>query len=577
MSGNFKLRVRFLSLLFFIIATILIVRLFFIQVKEFDFYSTKSDRQYSSYKTKESIALRGNIYFKEKSGNIISAAVIREGFLVAVNPSIINKPEHVCDKIKSVVLSKLNKASCVEKASKKDDPYEVVAQRLSLEESQEIKKLDIEGLSIFSEQWRFYPGDSLASQVLGFFGHKKNQKEGRYGVEQYYEDILRGEKNSLEKGNSFAMLFWELGKDFLGSDAVDGHDLVLTIEPRVQSILESYLDSVMKDWKSESAGGIIMNPNTGSVLAMASKPDFNSNFYNDVEDFSYFRNPLVADTFEMGSVVKPLTMAAAIDAGKVTTQTTYFDNGFVVLNGSRIENYDSKGRGLVDMQKVLNKSLNTGAIFVMQQMGKKSFLDYFRNYGLDEITGIDLPNESEGNLSNLLYMRDIEYATASFGQGIAMTPIEFAVAASALANGGVIMEPHVVDRILVAGEKDNIVKPVTGKQVLKKETSKEISRMLTKVVDEALLNGAEKLEHYSVAAKTGTAQLTKPKEEGGGYYEDQYFHSFFGYAPSFNPEFLIFLYVKKPQGVKYASHTLTDPFMGLTKFLLNYYEVSPDR
>ncbi len=188
------------------------------------------------------------------------------------------------------------------------------------------------------------------------------------------------------------------------------------------------------------------------------------------------------------------------------------------------------------------------------------------NFGLGEKTGIDLPDEIKGNISNLDSPREIEAATASFGQGIAPTPIEFTMAFSALANGGYLVQPYIVET--------SQSQPVIRRQVIKKETSEEITRMLVKVVDEALLGGTVKLDHYSIAAKTGTAQIPNENQKG---YSENYLHTFIGYAPAYDPKFLVFLYLKKPQGVKYASHSLTPAFMDITKFLLNYYEIPPDR
>ncbi|MEK9183877.1 MAG: penicillin-binding transpeptidase domain-containing protein, partial [Patescibacteria group bacterium] len=288
-----------------------------------------------------------------------------------------------------------------------------------------------------------------------------------------------------------------------------------------------------------------------------------------------FVNPAVENVFEMGSIMKPLTLAAAFDAGKIKPGTIYDDKGYVMFGSARISNYDNKARGVVDMQKVLNESLNTGAMFAMEKLGKDEFSEYMVNYGFNEKTGIDLPNEVKSKISNIIKgKRDVEYATASFGQGVAITPIAMVSALASLANGGFIMRPYVVKEIKIKGLKNKKTEPLIKRQVLKKETSEEIGRMLANVVDSALLEGKYKLEHYTVAAKTGTAQVIK---EGGGYYDDQYLHTFFGYAPAFDAKFLTFLFIMKPQGVRYASYSLTIPFMNITKFLLNYYEVPPDR
>lgn len=570
-SGSFRIRIYLTGVFFFVLSGLLVARLFFIQVREHDYYQSRADAIYTSYKSKGSISIRGDIYFKEANGNHLWAATTKEGFLAAVNPKIVDGDSTVCDKASDII--DLDKSFCLERISKKND-YQVIARRISPEEAKKINGLKIKGLDAYPEQWRFYPGETLASQVLGFVGYEGDELTGRCGVEQYYEDILRGEKENFAESNSFATLFVELGKDFLGSGVYNGHDVVLTIEPRVQSFLENMLSGLVEQHKAESAGVVVVDPQTGAVIAMAGKPDFDPNTYGDTENSSYFKNPIVSSIFEMGSVFKPLTMAAAIDAGVVSPSTTYFDHGFLVLNNRRIANYDGKSRGLVDMQEVLSQSLNTGAVFVMQELGKEKFHDYLKNFGLDKKTGIDLPGEVEGHLSNLSSGRDIEYATASYGQGVAVSPLEFTMAISSLANEGDIMRPYVVEKIIVEGGTDSETIPQKERSVLKPETAKEVTRMLVKVVDEALLGGTVKSDHYSIAAKTGTAMLVKKE---GGYYEDQYLHSFFGYAPAFDARFLVFMYLEKPQGVRYASHTLAEPFMKTMNFLLNYYEVSPDR
>jgi cell division protein FtsI/penicillin-binding protein 2 len=208
-------------------------------------------------------------------------------------------------------------------------------------------------------------------------------------------------------------------------------------------------------------------------------------------------------------------------------------------------------------------------------MGKERFRDYFTAFALGSETGIDLPNETYGLVDNLNSPRDIEYATASFGQGIALTPIAAVRALAALGNGGYLVTPHVAEKIIYEDGTEKPIRYPEGEQVISAQTSEEISRMLTTVVDEALRGGTVKLDRYSVAAKTGTAQIARAT--GGGYYDDRYLHSFFGYFPAYEPEFLIFLYTVEPKGVQYASETLTGTFMDLTNFLINYYAVPPDR
>ena len=304
-------------------------------------------------------------------------------------------------------------------------------------------------------------------------------------------------------------------------------------------------------------------------------PTFDANNLSGEEFTSILSNPLVENIYEMGSIIKTLTMAAGLDSGAVTAKTTYYDHGFIDIDEYTISNFDSKGRGRVNMQEVLRQSLNTGAVFVSSEMGNDVFAKYMKSYSIGEETGIDLPNESAGLISNLDSPRNIEYATASFGQGIAMTPIATVRALSVLANGGVLVTPHIAQVIKYRNGLSKKVSFNDGERVIKEASSREITRMLVKVVDEALLGGTVKITNYSIAAKTGTAQIAKVDERG--YYDDRFLHSFFGYFPAYDPEFLIFLYTVEPKQVRYASQTLTHPFIDIVKFLTNYYAIPPDR
>ena len=276
-------------------------------------------------------------------------------------------------------------------------------------------------------------------------------------------------------------------------------------------------------------------------------------------------------------MVKPLIMAGALDAGVVTAETTYNDQGSVVVEKKEIFNFDKKARGSnTSMQEVLGQSLNTGMVFVEQKLGKKKLREYLLAYGIKDKTGIDLPNETSGLVSGILKSpREIEYANAAFGQGIAMTPVGLIRALASLSNGGNLVVPHLVKAIKY---NDGISKEITYTTVptkITKQTSQEITRMLVTVMDKSLKNGHAKIEHFSVAVKTGTAQIAN--NTSGGYYEDRHTHSFFGYFPAYDPKFIVLLYAVNPKGVLYAATTWADPFLNITKFLLNYYKIPPDR
>ncbi|MFT6361248.1 MAG: cell division protein FtsI/penicillin-binding protein 2, partial [Candidatus Paceibacteria bacterium] len=248
--------------------------------------------------------------------------------------------------------------------------------------------------------------------------------------------------------------------------------------------------------------------------------------------------------------------------------------GSVEVGISTIKNFDGKGRGWINTQEILTQSLNTGMVEIASKIPKQTFRDYFKNLGLTTQTNIDLPNEAKSISTNLKSNRDIEFANMSFGQGIAVSPINMVRSLSALANGGKTVQPHVVSKIeYTNGFSKTFDYSEDGTQAITKNTSGKISQMLVNVFD-AYRDGGVKLPDYRIAAKTGTAQIPNPE---GGYYEDRNLHSFFGYFPAYDPEFIVFLYTVHPKGVKYASQTLIEPFRETSKYLINYYNIPPDR
>src|SRR3989338_7688172 len=550
-------------------AALIIARLFFLQVVSGEYNKPQASRQqnFSQILTPR----RGEIYLSDRKGNTLSLASTKEGYLLFINPQKIKEPEAVLAKLNPLV--PLERENFLKRAAKTGDPYEVVAHRLGRATALAIEELEIEGVGIVPEEWRTYPLKSLAAHVVGFLGYKDDELIGRYGLEHYFEDELRGNDGYLDADLSAGGALLELGKN-LFEPPEEGHDLVLTIDPNVQVFFEKKLKSIQEKWNPSRGGGIILDPQTGKILALAAFPSFDPNTYGETQDLATFINPMVENIFEFGSVFKPLTMAAALNERVLTPQTTYFDKGYLILDGYKIENFDRNGRGETTMQKVLEESLNTGATFAAGKLGKENMRKYFTAYGLGEKTGVDLPGEVTGNLSNLYSKRDVEYATASFGQGVSATPLEFARSVAALANGGKIMKPYLVERIVRPGREDVITEPEVVREVITPETSETISKMLVKVVDDALLGGTVKFERFTSAAKTGTAQIPLKNAKG---YSEEYLHSFFGWAPGFDAKFLVFLYIEKPQGIRYASQSLTPTWQEIMQFLLTYYEVPPDR
>lgn len=575
MPKDVRVRLRIIAGIVLLLGALFGWRLYDLQIRRSDEFLEEAKRQYVA--TVPHVYQRGTIYFKEKDGTLTAGATVNEGYLVSINPEALEDKEKVYDAIAGIL--DLGREEFMEKAGKINDPYEEIAWRIPEEKANALKKLRIPGLHVFREAWRYYPGGSLAARVLGFVGWEGDRLTGRYGLESYYNDTLAREEEDLYV-NFFAELFSNMGEAIFERSSVAGGDLVLTIEPSVEAYLEKELAGVMDVWASDEAGGIIMDPKTGDIYAMAVLPSFDLNHYGKVKDAGIFANPLIEDVREMGSIMKPITMAAGLDAGVVTAKTTYNDTGTLTLNGRTISNHDGRGRGkTTTMQRVLNDSLNTGAAFVVSRLGNERFAAYMQEkFRLGEETGVDLPGERQGLTGNLSSTRDIEYATASFGQGIAVTPINMCAALATLANGGMTVTPHLVDEIRY---KSGGVKKVTQtppERVISKEAADEITRMLVEVVDTSLLGGTVKIPEYSIAAKTGTAQVARARELGGGYYEDIYLHTFFGYFPAYDPKFIVFLYTYHPKNnATFASHTLTMPFIRTAKFLLNYYNIPPDR
>jgi cell division protein FtsI/penicillin-binding protein 2 len=571
MKGSAVARVWFLYSLIGLVSILLVSKIFIVQVLNAESYTQHADRQYVAPRVDDFD--RGTIYFSEKNGERVSAATLKTGFTLAINPKALEAADDVYAQLSAIV--DVEYEDFMYRAALTDDPYEVVAKRLEPGQAEAIEELQIDGVILSKEKWRYYPAGTRASHVLGFVGYQGDTLAGRYGLERRYNDILRRDTEELYV-NFFAEVFSNIRPNMTinGSSNRKG-DVVTTIEPTVQKELESELLHLLTQWNAESGGGIIMHPQTGAIEAIAALPTYDPNTYNSENDQLVFSNPLLENVYEMGSIIKPLTVAAGLDSNAVSADSTYTDYGYVELNGEKIQNYDGRARGVVNMQEVLNQSLNTGVVHIMQQMGHDTFREYMEDFNMGNKTRIDLPNETKGLVGNLKSGRDIEYATASFGQGVAVTPINMTQMLAVLGNGGVLVTPHIVKEIDYEFGFSNELTQDVPTRVIREETSEEITRMLVEVTDTALRGGAVKMDGYSIAAKTGTAQIADP--ENGGYYEDKYLHSFFGYFPAYNPEFLVFLYVINPREVRYASETLTNPFMDITKFLINYYEILPDR
>ncbi len=566
-----KDRIDAILLLWLLFVLVVIGRAFYIQVVKHAYYTDLADKQYIS---KVPINFdRGNIYFSRYKGTVVPAAQLRTTYRIAVDPSQVTNAEILYNQLSKVI--PLSKDDFMTKATKENDPYEEVAKDVGEDDVILLKKKNLKGVTYPKDNKRSYPQDEVGAKVIGFVGSDGVHVRGQYGLERYYDDVLTRRSNDTTV-NFFAELFTDINKTIVSNTDKQEGDIVLTIDAEAERILHQTLVETKEQWRSDTIGGIIMDPKTGRIIAMDGLPSYDPNEFTQVKDSNSFINQNVSGVYEMGSIIKPITMASAIDAGVINVEkTTYNDTGFRDLNGYKVRNFDGKPRGPgTTMQTILDKSLNVGIVFLVEQLGAKRFQNYFKKFGIGSESGIDLPTEASGLTKNLDSNVFVDNATAGFGQGIAITPIQTIRALAVLGNGGWLVSPHVVDSIVYQNGDVKKISFDANEQVISATTSEVISRMLVHVVDNALKDGKYKMDHYTIAAKTGTAQMVKP---GGGYYEDRYLHSFFGYFPAYEPRYIIFLFHTYPKGAEYASATLTDPFFKLVKFLISYYEVPPDR
>lgn len=567
--AKFKRRLLIVVSFFLLIILVFVARLYFLQIINGERYRDKAEFQYTANTTP--IFDRGDIFFTDKNGDKVVAATLDSGFTIAVVPKEVSDPEALYDELSKYIT--LDKDTVLYRAGKQNDPYEELAKRVPTDVGVKIQEADIPGIRVVRDRWRTYPGGSIASQTIGILGYQGHELVGKYGLERYYDSVLSRKDSSLYE-NFFAEVFANLGTVVFNRDTEREGNIVTSIDPSVETYLEERLKKTLEDTGSTMVGGIIMNPKDGSIYAMASYPTFDPNNLENLKDPGVLNNPLVENVYEFGSIIKPLTIAAGIDSGAIKPDSTYYDVGTMIVDGKRVSNFDGRGRGEIPIQQILSQSLNTGSAYVMLQMGRDTFRKYFKNLKLGEETGIDLPGEVHGLVSNLDSPRDVEYVTASFGQGIAMTPIETIRALSSIANQGALTQPHIATEIFHPHGLSKKLGWGLPVQVFKPESAEDVTRMMVTAVDTALLDGTVSVPEMSIAAKTGTAQMASPE---GGYYKDKSLHSFFGFFPAYDPKFSILLFAIDPKSATYSSHTLTHPFMDIVAYLTNYYQVPPDR
>lgn len=593
---TYSSRARIISLLFIVLGLFLIVKLYLVQVVKHEVYTNLADRQY--IKKSNIPDDRGAIYFTTKDGDTVPAATMKSVYTVYINPksfftqvkagkyknvdTVLQDPtaalEDLSQRLAYISTQATSSditpvADVIHIQNKTADTYEELFKNVEEDDVEKFKSLNFNFIGFVKEKKRYYPGGDLASHVIGILGYKENTLAGRYGLEKFYQDNLVRKQSAYT--NFFADLFSGAKKIVSEKEKFEG-DIYTTIEPVVQKELQKVIGKIQNKEQSALTGAIVMDPYTGEILAMAQMPSFDPGQTRKVKDISVYNNDMISSSHEMGSIIKPLTMAVGVDVGKFKADTVYKDEGFIKVRDRTMYNFDKKARGDITMQTALSKSLNTGFVHIAKTVGNDTLTEYFYKFGMGEKTLIDLPDES-APLTQNLKKGDVEHATASFGQGIAMTPVGTIRSLAVLANGGYLVKPHVVKKIKysIGTEKQVEIPKFNEKdRLLKADTVDEVRRMLVYNVDHSLLDGRRKNPRYSIAAKTGTAQIASPN---GGYYDDRNIHTFIGFFPAYKPKCIIFIYTIHPKTSQYASESLANSFLDLSSFLIQYYEIAPDR
>ena len=574
--GNFRLRVLVFVFIFF--SLIISIRLFYLMVIQYDFYEALAAGSHEIYNNLH--PKRGLILIQDsRSGEEYVLAMNYDKFLVYADTRKIKNnetAEMIMEKISEIFsYNDEQKASLLVKLNKREDPYEPIENKVEESVVEIIKEMNLPGINFIRQPFRYYPEGNLASTVVGFLGKDINGNDiGRYGIEGYWQKELAG-SGGFVKGSRTALGNIIPAANMNYKKPINGADLLLTIDRTLEYKACEILKNGLERYKAKSASLIIMDPSTGAIRAMCSFPDFDPNNYGKVENIEAYNNTNIFTAYEPGSIFKPITMAAALNEGVIGVETTFLDTGSrTELCKTPIKNAMSKVYGVQDMNSVLKNSINTGMIFVVEKLGKNNFLDYLNAFGFGLAEGIELDKEVSGNIKTLYENKknkvDCYTATASFGQGITVTPLQMAVAYSTIANGGIMMKPYIVEEIRYADGKIERTRPTEIRKVLDKKTALTVSGMLVNVVDKGHPTGSS-VNGYYIGGKTGTAQIPGP----GGYLKETN-HSFVGIAPIFNPKFVMIVKFEKPQ-MTWADSTALPVFNEISKFALQYYQIPPER
>ncbi len=575
-SSDNDLRLEVFRYAVVLFAGVIVLKLFFIQVFQHNFYEALASGQHELFQ--ELIPERGEIYLHDfKDETLVPVAVNQELAFVYADPREIEEPEDTAEALGELFGYDEEAVDALEeRLDQPEDPYEPIERKVDEKTLERLLPLELPGIHYTRETSRLYPEPEMSGHVLGFLGADVDGRlSGKYGIEGYFDELLTGTQGYLLSERDIAGRLIAVGSREYEA-AQDGADIVLTLDRTIQYKACSSLKAAVAKHGADGGSIIIVSPATGKILAMCGAPDFDSNHYGDVDSIDLFNNPAIFDAYEPGSVFKPFTMAAAIDAEAVTPTTTFTDTGSVMVDGwpKPIGNAEGKVYGTVDMTQVLEDSINTGMIYAMRAMGVETFVQTVKAFGFGQYTGIELETENAGTIDSLDLDAEIYAATASFGQGIPVTPLQIVMAYAAIANGGVLKAPLIVDEIQYSD--GTIEKRATRDiaQVIDPKTARLVGAMLVSVIEHGHGRRAG-VPGYYIGGKTGTAQVAKL--DGIGYEQDNTIGSFAGFGPVEDPKFAMVVRIDNPKDVVWAESTAAPLFGEIAEFLLQYFEIPPVR
>ena len=498
---------------------------------------------------------RGIIYDR----NNVELAVSASSDTVVAAPKDIENPRQIAKQLTEIL--DMSEADILKKITKNASAV-YVQRKITEAQAKKIQKLDLEGIYFTEESKRFYPKGDLASHLLGFAGV---DSQGLQGLEYYYDRYLRGDPGKIAIENDAIGRKIPNGiKDYVAPD--DGDNLYLTIDHVVQYITERELDKAMKEHQAQAATMIMMDPETGDILALANRPTYDPNNFAEYSA-RLWRNRAISDTYEPGSTFKIVTASAALEEGVVHPNDKFYCPGHIEVAGQTINCWKSGGHGKQTFAEVVENSCNPGFVQVGERIGKEDFDQYIRGFGFSKKTGIDLPGEATGLLYTLDKIGPVELATISFGHGISVTPMQLITAVSAVANDGQLLEPHLVKK--VKNKDGNSVKKVKTQQVRKvisKKTAVTVRKLLTGVVEEGSGKKAQ-VKGYTIGGKTGTAKH---------YGERKYDASFVGMLPADDPKLVALVVVYGVESYPYYGSQVAAPiFHNVVKDTVRYLEIPP--